>query len=98
MDIQEVQAVDAHCHYGTDFFDESGDLTSASRGDVDEIVRRARSANVQLSIASPLTGLWPRFGADPVAANEQARDDLADHKEMRQWVVVDPLLKEISYG
>ena len=96
MNTREIQAVDVHCHYGTDAFGESGVLTAASRGDVDEVVRRARSANIQLSIASPFAGLWPRFGADPVGANEQAHDDLADHKDMMQWVIVDPL-KEQTY-
>lgn len=91
MSIRDVQAIDVHAHYGTDLYGETSDSAIFMRGDPGEVVRRARRANIALSIVSPLEGLCPRRGADPVAGNRHARDDLADCGELMQWVVVDPL-------
>lgn len=94
MDVRDIPAVDVHAHYGTCMFGEEGIVADSSRGDVNEVVRRARRANIQLSMVSPLAGLWPRGHADPVAANQQALLDLADNQEAMQWVVVHPLQED----
>lgn len=96
MSIRDVQAIDVHVHYGTDLAGEPEIPASFMRGDVSETLRRAGLANIQLSIVSPLEGLFPRCGADPVAGNEHARNDLSNNERLMQWVIVDPL-KEQTY-
>lgn len=92
--VQDIQAVDVHAHYGTDLAGETGVPAVFMRADVSEIVRHARLANIQLSILSPLQGLFPQFRTDPVSANERAHHDLAGKKELMQWVIVDPLREQ----
>lgn len=96
MSVQEIMAIDIHAHYGTDLAGKKEIPARFMRGDVKELIRRANLANIQLSIVSPLEGLFPRFGADPVAANQHAREDLAGNDRVMQWVIVDPL-KEHTY-
>ena len=55
------------------------------------VVERARQqANIELTIASPLSGLMPRGGADPVTANEEAATTTASTGGLLQWVIVHP--------
>jgi predicted TIM-barrel fold metal-dependent hydrolase len=55
------------------------------------VVERARQqAHVELTIASPLAGLMPRGGSDPVTANEEAAATAASTEGLLQWVIVHP--------
>ena len=94
--VRDLQAIDVHAHYGTELWGEKGVPAIFMRADTSEVVRRARLANIRLTIVSPLQGLMPRFGADPVAGNEQALRDISNEEGLMQWVIVDPL-KEQTY-
>lgn len=89
-----VAAIDVHAHYG-----QSGDqpFALADRllsGDADVVVKRARLANIAITIVSPLRAFLPRARKDALAANREARDTVAGYPELRQWAVVDPLTPE----
>src|SRR5262249_26429929 len=63
-------------------------------GDADVVVRRARQANIRLTIVSPLQALLPRFHGDSVAGNIDAAHVVAKMPELMHWVVIDPLKTE----
>lgn len=59
--------------------------------DAGEVIRRARRAQVGLSVVSPLAGLMIRARSDEEKANRDAARLVEAHRELRQWVVIDPL-------
>ena len=89
--MNTIPAIDVHAHYG-DYL--RGDdalvdhwLSCSAQG----VVERARlQAGIELSIASPLAGLMPRGGSDPVTANEEAAATVAGTEGLLQWVIVHP--------
>ncbi len=90
MNVQAIQAIDVHAHYGRmirgrEPFD--GWLS----GDEKVVARRARAANVEWTIVSPLESLMPRGYADAFRGNESAAKAVADTDGLLQWVVVNPL-------
>ena len=90
-DIRDVQAVDVHAHYGP-FERGISELVDRLRScDAQEVVRRARLANVALTIVSPSKALVPRFEADAVAGNDDAERTVAEVEGLLRWVVVNPL-------
>lgn len=90
MSVQSIQAIDVHAHYGP--YDRgSKDLISQfMSGDGELVARRARQANVQWTVVSPLLGLLPRGHGDPVAGNNDAARVVAEVDGLLQWVIVDP--------
>lgn len=91
MSIQEVFAIDVHGHYGA--YVGEGDPTRhkfMSAGG-DEVVRRARDANIAVTVVSPLQALLPRNAGNPVTANADAVRVVGANPALRQWVVVNPL-------
>ena len=91
MSIKSLPAIDVHAHYGT-YLSREGRMTDKFRSaDIDLIIARAVKANTRITILSPLRALMSRNGADPVGGNDEAVKDIAQRKEIRQWVVVDPL-------
>ena len=95
MTIERIQAIDAHAHYGD--FHRSGttDLEEQLMGaDADTIVRRARRAQTEFSIVSPMLGLLPRGEANAAAGNEEAERVVAETDGLLQWVIVHPLQPE----
>lgn len=93
MTISDIQAIDVHGHYGV-YLKSSGSENAFMSGDADTVVRRARAANTQVTIVSPLKALLPRHKADPVAGNREAMEVIPKHPELRQWVVLDPTTPE----
>lgn len=91
MPISDVRAIDVHAHYGT--YNQPGRPTHAQfmTGDADTVLRRARAANTQYTIVSPLLGLMPRGHGDAVAGNEEAARTVEQHDGLFQWVIIDPL-------
>ena len=86
-----IQAIDVHGHYGQYHRDENLPLKNElMSGDATVVVRRARLANTQLTIVSPLRALLPRLRAEAFRGNEEAARDVGQHSELLQWVVVDP--------
>ncbi len=92
--IKDVMAIDMHAHFGIAACDcvRKNELKSRfMSGSSDVVLRRAQKANIELTVVSPLTGLMPRFGADPFKGNEEAAKLAADEPRFMQWVLIDPL-------
>lgn len=90
-----IAAIDVHGHYGA-YIRAGGDSFADSfhSGDAAEVVRRARSVNIVLTIVSPLSALLPRFQADAVAGNTEAARVVAQTPGLKQYVVIDPRRQE----
>jgi predicted TIM-barrel fold metal-dependent hydrolase len=87
-----ILAIDVHGHYGTYRVDTKSELANGFQsGDAETVVRRARAANTEITIVSPLSGLLPRGRADAVAGNEEAARVVAQTAGLLQWVIVHPL-------
>lgn len=84
-----ISAIDVHAHFGKYHgakFEISNKFMSADAGIV---AQRARLAHTWLTIVSPLEALMPREG-DPISANRNAAQIIAQTDGLLQWVVVDP--------
>lgn len=88
--VASVQAIDVHAHYGICNRPKLPLTTQFLSADASEVVRRAKASNIQYTIVSPLLGLMPRGEADAVAGNEEAKEVIELHKELLQWVIIDP--------
>jgi predicted TIM-barrel fold metal-dependent hydrolase len=90
-DIRDVQAIDVHAHYGA-FCRGVNDFADVLKScDAPGVVERARQSNVVVTVASPLTGLLPRYEADAIEGNDEAEKIIGQTEGMRQWVIVNPL-------
>lgn len=84
-------AIDVHGHYGTYIRDRGDGLAdSFFSGDAAEVVRRAASVDIRITIVSPLLALLPRFEANAFDGNEEAARIVAATPGLRQYVVIDP--------
>ena len=90
MSIRNLQAIDVHAHYGNYVGSEPPFVAQLLTADIDEVRRRARIANTQLTVVSPLRGFFPRAAADPVAGNEEAARLAGPAEGICYWAVVDP--------
>lgn len=91
MSVQSIQAIDVHAHYGNYERGKEDIVNDFMTGAADLVVRRARQANIRLTVVSPLEALLPRFGGDPVSGNSNAARIVAETDGLLQWVVIDPL-------
>lgn len=91
MLINEIQAIDVHAHYGVYTQVNRPTANAFMTGDAEVVLRRARQANTQYTIVSPLLGLMPRGHGDPVAGNEEAARVVERHDGLLQWAIIDPL-------
>ena len=95
MDIRDYPAIDVHAHYGDYHRDGSSDLQNRmASGDAGTVVARARRANTQWTVVSPLSGLLPRGRADAAAGNLEAARIVPETDGLLQWVIIDPGRKE----
>lgn len=87
--IREIDAIDCHAHFGAAVRDSAlkSKFMSAS---LEEVLERACKANTELTVVSPLTGLMPRGGADPIKGNNETAELIRQHSGFLQWVIVDP--------
>jgi len=90
MSISEIQAIDVHAHYGIYIHPERKSAEPFMTGDAATVVRRAKEANTQYTVVSPLLGLLPRGKADAAAGNQEAATVVAEHEGLLQWVIIDP--------
>ena len=90
MSVDEIQAIDVHAHYGIYLQPERPSSEPFMTGDAATVVRRAKEANTQYTIVSPLLGLLPRGKADAAAGNDEAARVVAEHEGLLQWVIIDP--------
>ena len=95
----EVQAVDAHGHYGNYDQDEISELQREIffSANVEEVLRRARHARTQFTIVSPLSGLTPVGRLDVLEANEEAAMVVDENEGLLQYASINPLQRE-SYA
>jgi predicted TIM-barrel fold metal-dependent hydrolase len=92
MSTTDISAIDVHAHYGVCTCKTTRPLTqSFMTGDAQEVVRRAKIANTELSIVSPLLGLWPRGEASAAAGNDEAWEVVSQTPGLLQYVIVNPL-------
>lgn len=90
--MKPIQAIDVHGHYGLYNRREGNPLVNEwMTGNAKLVVTRAREANTELTVVSPLLGLLPRGEADTVAGNEEAARVVPRTKGLLQWVIVNPL-------
>jgi len=93
--ISELSAIDAHGHYGR--YERVGTSTLKQQfmsGDPATVVARARQANTEYTIVSPMRSMMPRGEADAVAGNAEAQRVVYEADGLLQWVVVNPLQPE----
>lgn len=92
MSTEQIPAIDVHAHYGC-YIRGGVDprIEQFMTASAEEVVRRARKANIEWTIASPLRALLPRGGGDPIGGNDEAAATIANTDGMLQYVVVDPL-------
>jgi predicted TIM-barrel fold metal-dependent hydrolase len=89
--VTKIAAIDVHAHYG-DYLRGEDELVDhwLSCSAIGVVERARQQAHVELTIASPLAGLMPRGGSDPVTANEEAAATVASIEGLLQWVIVHP--------
>jgi hypothetical protein len=89
---QDIRAIDVHGHYGVYKQEHVIPLkTGFMTGDARVVVARARRANTEWTIVSPLLGLMPRGKASAFAGNKEAARIVPATDGLRQWVIVNPL-------
>lgn len=86
----DIPAIDVHAHYGQYLNGPRPQNAEFMSGDAETVLRRARRANVQLTVVSPLAAMMPRGGGEPIEANEHAAGLVETLDGLLQWVVVDP--------
>jgi len=93
MKPSQVQAIDAHAHYG--LYTRTGHKMHETfmTGDANEVVRRARNSRIVQTIVSPLLGLLPRGEASAEVGNNEAWDIVSRTEGLLQYVIVNPLEK-----
>jgi hypothetical protein len=91
MSVKDLKAIDTHAHFGIWERDMSAENIGWMSGDPEKVLRRARMANIRLSIVSALRSLVPRHGGDPIAGNEESERIIPAYDSLRWWVVIDPL-------
>ena len=93
--ITRVQAIDVHAHYGDCVIARNEPLTNElSTASAEEVARRARQAQIEWTVVSPLLGLFPRGSADAAAGNRQAAQLVPECPGLLQWVIIDPTREE----
>ena len=91
MSVESIQAIDVHAHFGEYSRNALNPLQKVwLSADAKEVAHRAAQTNVCMSVVSPLAGLLPRLGGDPVAANPIAARAVAETEGLLQWVIIDP--------
>ena len=68
----KLPVIDVHGHYGRYFRGQNALIDDWMSLDGEEVAARARGAQIDLTIVSPLAGLMPRGEADTFAANDEA--------------------------
>ena len=91
MSTTEIEAIDVHGHFGVSCGGISELVSRFTSADGKTVAQRARRCHTRLMIVSPLTGLFPRLGADPEAGNDEAAKVVDEVDGLMQWVIVDPL-------
>ena len=93
--ICQIQAIDVHAHYGDCVVADNEPLTSEFlTASAEEVARRARQAQIEWTVVSPLLGLFPRGNADAAAGNREAARLVPDSPGLLQWVIIDPTREE----
>ncbi|MST93662.1 MAG: amidohydrolase [Pedosphaera sp.] len=91
MNYSNIQAIDAHGHYGR-YVHENTLVEEFSSGNAELVARRAQLCGVEWSVLSPLAGLLPRGRiTDVVPANEAAFREVPAIRGLLQYVIVNPL-------
>ena len=92
MNIETVQAIDVHAHYGRYHRHKIPPLINDfMSADPLVVLQRARRANTQYTIVSPYRSLLPRGEADACAGNDEAARVVRATSGLLQWVVIHPL-------
>ena len=92
--IHDVKAIDVHCHFGKSVGYKHPLMNKFYSTDINQLTNWAIASNVALSLVSPLEGLLPRGGSNPVKANKDAFKNIDDNAPLMQWVIVNPLMSE----
>ncbi len=90
MSTESIQAIDVHGHYGEYKSDKPGLINELMTGDANVVAERARRANIELTIVSPLEALLPRGHGNAISGNLDAARVIPETPGLRQYVVIDP--------
>jgi predicted TIM-barrel fold metal-dependent hydrolase len=85
-----TEAIDVHGHYGVPTDQKWPRLNRFMSGSAADVIRRALSVRVGITVVSPLAGLMIRSPEGVLRANRQAARLAAKHPELRFWAVLDP--------
>lgn len=92
MHSAAILAIDVHAHYGMINRPGGDPLADGFMSkSADQVAQNARNFGIELTLVSPLAGLFPRGLADAVAANDAAFREVPAAPGLRQYVIVNPL-------
>ncbi len=90
LSIKKLKAIDVHAHIGEYNFTQSELFDSWCSADHKIVTDRARRANTQWTLVSPLAAFMPPPG-DSFSANENVREIINSTQGLMQWAVLDPV-------
>ncbi len=90
MTTEVIQAIDVHGHLAKSERGGEDLVNEFMTGDGNVVVRRARRANIALTIVSPLEALLPRGHGNAAGGNRNAARICAETPGLLQYVVIDP--------
>ena len=86
-----IAAIDVHAHYGNYTHKGTGLESQFQSGDAATVRTWAEQCNVELTVVSPLLGLFPRGKADAVDGNLEAVEVVPKTAGLLQRVIINPL-------
>lgn len=86
-----IKAIDVHGHYGVSTDSRCAMTNTFMTGDPSVVTRRARKANIALTLVSPIAALVRDYH-DAYAANLDCARIVQRYRSLRQWVVINPLM------
>lgn len=94
MNILKQPAIDVHAHCGRYELDSSELINRWMTGDGNEVVRRAKTANTDATIASSLKALFEKSPETILEGNRELAHEANEIKGLLHWVVLHPGIPE----
>ena len=88
-----MKAIDVHGHFGPYDRGNRGLSDQMMSGSIEVVRRRARAADICLTVVSAIHAVMP-YGGDVLRGNEDACGIAEQHSDIRFWAVLDPRIQE----
>lgn len=88
-----IKAIDVHGHFGSYDEGDKGLRASMMSGGIEVVRRRAKAANIRLTVVSAIRALMP-YGGDVLRGNQNALAVAEEHSDICFWAVLNPKLHE----